>query len=254
MVSRREFLKLSGASAGALMALRYGLVRRGLATSAAAGLSDPALQPKFANLVPDAMAPGFKILTPKSKDTELKVFISETTQWTGLKNASGDPLPTKVWGYGKKNWNNGIPTWPGPTFEAKSKKEVEVRWENRLVDQSGDNLPHLLNVDTSLHWCYSLPGYTQYNLANDGVPMVAHLHGGHTDFQFDGNPEFFFSPGYVIQGPQFVDKTYTYDNDQPAGNLWYHDHALGITRLNVYAGLAGFYFIRDKDHTGDEKN
>ena len=37
----------------------------------------------------------------------------------------------------------------------------------------------------------------------------------------------------------------SYNIDQPAGNLWYHDHALGITRLNVYAGLAGFYFVRD---------
>ena len=88
-------------------------------------------------------------------------------------------------------------------------------------------------VDENLHWCYNLPGYTQYSIANDGVPIVSHLHGGHTDFQFDGNPEFFFSPGYAVKGPQSVDKTYLYDNSQPAGNLWYHDHALGISRLNV---------------------
>ena len=86
------------------------------------------------------------------------------------------------------------------------------------------------------------------------MPVVAHLHGGHTDFQFDGNPEFFFSPGYQVRGPQWVEKKYIYDNSQPAGNLWYHDHALGITRLNVYAGLAGFYFIRDADDTGKPGN
>jgi FtsP/CotA-like multicopper oxidase with cupredoxin domain len=45
-----------------------------------------------------------------------------------------------------------------------------------------------------------------------------------------------------------------YDNSQPAGTVWYHDHALGITRLNVYAGMAGFYIIRDKFDTGDFKN
>jgi FtsP/CotA-like multicopper oxidase with cupredoxin domain len=79
------------------------------------------------------------------------------------------------------------------------------------------------------------------------------LHGGHSDFQFDGNPEFFFSPGYAIRGPQWVDgieKKFVYQNDQPAGTLWYHDHALGITRLNVYAGMAGFYLLRDDLDTG----
>ncbi len=75
---------------------------------------------------------------------------------------------------------------------------------------------------------------------------MPHLHGGHTDFQYDGNPEFFFSPNWKVKGPQWVSKKYIYDNSQPAGNLWYHDHALGITRLNVYAGLAGFYFVRDQ--------
>ena len=44
---------------------------------------------------------------------------------------------------------------------------------------------------------------------------------------------------------------YTYDNDQQAATLWYHDHALGITRLNVYAGLAGFYIVRDEHDTGN---
>ena len=70
------------------------------------------------------------------------------------------------------------------------------------------------------------------------------------DFQYDGNPEFFFSPGWGVRGPQWVDKKYLYDNSQPAGTVWYHDHALGITRLNVYTGMAGFYIIRDGFDTG----
>ena len=82
------------------------------------------------------------------------------------------------------------------------------------------------------------------------MPIVPHLHGGHTDFQFDGNPEFFFSTDFAIRGPQWVDKKFIYDNSQVAGTLWYHDHALGITRLNVYAGLAGFYILRDDFDTG----
>ena len=248
MATRRQFIKYSGLTGFALYAdSKLGWVRRAFAAPAAAGLSDPALQPKFTNLVPDALNPGFKILTPTSNDKFLQVFAGASLQHTGLEH-NGSPVPTPVWGYGTDFWNSGIPTWPGPTFEVRSRRKISVRWENRLGNG------HLLPVDENLHWCYSLPGYTQYSIANDGVPIVSHLHGGHTDFQFDGNPEFFFSPGYAVKGPQFVDKTYLYDNSQPAGNLWYHDHALGITRLNVYAGLAGFYFVRDKDDTGDWKN
>jgi FtsP/CotA-like multicopper oxidase with cupredoxin domain len=92
------------------------------------------------------------------------------------------------------------------------------------------------------------------------VPIITHLHGGHSDFQFDGNPEFFYNPDETVVGPQWANvpggftTKFRYDNDVPAGNLWYHDHALGITRLNVYAGLAGFYFVRDEFDTGQPDN
>ncbi len=54
----------------------------------------------------------------------------------------------------------------------------------------------------------------------------------------DGYPEDWYVPG--------KSRTYYYPNGQDAAMLWYHDHALGITRLNVYAGLFGAYFIRDE--------
>ncbi len=139
--------------------------------------------------------------------------------------------------------------------------ETEINWNNRLKNTN----QHLLPVDTNLHWCYSLPGYEDNSIAADGVPMITHLHGGHSDYQFDGNPEFFYSPpkkgnkGAVI-GPQWDNvaggftNRFRYDNNVRAGNLWYHDHALGITRLNVYAGLAGFYFVRDEFDTGKADN
>ncbi|MFO7555474.1 MAG: multicopper oxidase domain-containing protein [Desulfobacterales bacterium] len=92
------------------------------------------------------------------------------------------------------------------------------------------------------------------------MPIITHLHGGHTDWPWDGNPEFFYTYNDRVKGPQwrnvpggFTNK-FTYDNDIFAGNLWYHDHALGITRLNVYAGLAGFYFVRDEYDTGEPGN
>jgi spore coat protein A len=172
---------------------------------------------------------------------------------TGLVSPGGTPVPTPLYGYGQ----GGVYTWPGKTFEVTSGASTTVvNWENNLP--IGPN--HLLPVDTSLHWCYSLMGYDTYTIPNDGIPIIVHLHGGHSDFQYDGNPEFFFNPGASIVGPQwatvpggFTNK-FVYDNNVPAGNLWYHDHALGITRLNVYAGMAGFYFVRDGNDTGAAGN
>jgi FtsP/CotA-like multicopper oxidase with cupredoxin domain len=227
-----------------------------MAATQGPGLSDPALQPKFTNHVPNALDPGFIYDTAKGK---IKVGVGQTVQHTGLVGSDGTtPVPTPLWGYGDaKNY-----TWPGRTFQVRSYEPLEVKWENNL-----GNVPYLITgkdntidgfgdytgrpvIDTSLHWAYSLHGYEGYSFEKDGVPIVPHVHGGHTDFQYDGNPEFFFSPGYTIRGPQWLNKKYLYDNSQPAGTVWYHDHALGITRLNVYAGMAGFYIIRDDFDTG----
>jgi len=249
MITRRQFLKLSAAFGGsALLASRFRGLDRALAAYAAPGLSDPALQPKFANPVPDALAPGFKFQS-KGNNPKYKVAVGPSVQQTGLIDPDTQaPLNTPIFGYGDPA---GGFTWPGKTFEVQRGVPIEVKWENKLVDPiTGAFLPHLLPVDTSLHWAYSLPGYELFTIANAGIPIVPHLHGGHTDFQYDGNPEFFFSPGFGVLGPQWVEKKFIYHNDQPAGNLWYHDHALGITRLNVYAGLAGFYFVRDNFDTG----
>jgi FtsP/CotA-like multicopper oxidase with cupredoxin domain len=261
MVSRREFLKLSGASAGALAALRYGFLGRAFAADLGPGLSDPFLQPKFANEVPDALHPSFIYDTTKGS---IQVGVGETSQFTGLVGTDGvTPVSTKLYGYGDK----GLYTWPGRTFQVRSGEPLEVKWENNLPKKGNylitgkDNTSLGLGdytgrsvVDTSLHWSYSLHGYEKYSIEKNGVPIVAHVHGGHSDFQFDGNPEFFFSPNYTVRGPQWVEKKYVYDNSQPAGTVWYHDHALGITRLNVYAGMAGFYIIRDDDDTGSFPN
>ena len=80
--------------------------------------------------------------------------------------------------------------------------------------------------------------------ADATAPRAAvHLHGGNTDPASDGDPLDFFGHG--------VSKTYHYGNTQEAAGLWYHDHALAITRLNVFAGLAGGYLVRDANDPGD---
>ncbi|MDH5519620.1 MAG: multicopper oxidase domain-containing protein, partial [Acidimicrobiia bacterium] len=269
-ISRRNFIRATASGGVGLFVLgRIGTEVWSPSVVAAAtqgpGLSDPAAQPKFVVAAPNALDPAFIHDTTTGRSgNRIKVGVGQAMQYTGLVGPDGaTPVPTTVWGYGTKN----LYTWPGRTFLVRSNDPLEVKWENRLVDGFGNPLPYLLTgkdstslgygdytgrsvVDTSLHWAYGLHGYTDYDIATNGVPIVTHVHGGHSDFQYDGNPEFFFSPGWAVRGPQWVDKTYVYQNDQPAGAVWYHDHALGLTRLNVYAGMAGFYIIRDEFDTG----
>ncbi|KNZ70386.1 bilirubin oxidase [Thermincola ferriacetica] len=130
---------------------------------------------------------------------------------------------TTVWGY------EG--TYPGPTFEVRKNVPIKVKWENNLPVNR-----HLLPVDSTVHGAQP---------SNPLVRTVVHLHGGNVPDESDGYPEAWFTNGFKQTGPFFTQKIYDYPNAQPATTLWYHDHALGITRLNVYAGLAGFYLIRD---------
>jgi spore coat protein A len=133
-----------------------------------------------------------------------------------------DLPPTTVWGY------NG--SWPGPTIEAKSGETLHINWTSKLPPV------HLLPIDHSIHGAEStLPS----------VRNVAHLHGACALPDDDGYPDAWFT-AHGEHGPEFNPRPSAYPNCQPSTTLWYHDHALGITRLNVYAGLAGFYLIRDE--------
>lgn len=186
-------------------------------------LLDPLSQAKFINELP--------IPTPMQPETDggnyYKVSMSQFQQHLGIFDESGSPLYTTVWGY------NG--SYPGPTIEAYKEQEITVRWENNLVDENGNPLDHLLPIDPTVH---------RANPPN-GIPVVTHLHGGHTEAASDGNPLAWYTPNFQYKGELFAKENYVYANDQEATTLWYHDHALGITRLNVYAGLAGFYLLRD---------
>jgi hypothetical protein len=121
-------------------------------------------------------------------------------------------------------------------------EKVEVKWVNKIPTEGGylitgkDNTAlgageysGMSVVDTSAHYAYSMKGYTQYSIEEHGTPIVPHLHGGHSDFAFDGNPEYFFTPEFKVKGPQWTAEVYEYDNTQAqAGCLWIHDHALGM--------------------------
>lgn len=210
-------------------------------------LLDPLTQQKFVNALPNPLSPGFiwQPTTPGGSHYEIGVFQFQQT--LGLKDPTGNPLLTTVWGYGYAG-NPASATYPGRTFVinkgSNASQPITVRWQNKLLNSGGSSLPHLLPIDTSVHW--ALKPYANWNTL--GIPVVTHLHGGHTASLSDGLPDAWFTPNAVVRG-RLYNETYTYENDQEAATIWYHDHALGITRLNVYAGLAGFYLLRDANET-----
>ncbi len=185
---------------------------------------------------------------------------------------------TMVWGYGSIHHPNSF-AYPAPTIEARWQRPVRVKWVNDLRDPvTGRFRPHLFAVDPTLHWANpaggndgrdSRPSFNDTPTAYRGpVPIVTHLHGGHSSEESDGYPEAWYLPaaedipkGYATEGKHYAafnqafaankgvaweagSAVYEYGNEQRAAALWYHDHALGITRLSMYAGLAGFYLLR----------
>jgi FtsP/CotA-like multicopper oxidase with cupredoxin domain len=190
---------------------------------------------------------------------------------------------TTVWGYGavKAASPGGLLLHHAPslTIEASSLRPVRVKWINELVDGNGNFLPHLLPVDPTLHWANppggvmgrdTRPTFSDTPPAYTGpVPIVTHVHGavGVGD-ESDGYAEAWYLPaaknipaGYARRGSWYDyfrgkaaarfgapwapgSATFQYPNANRASTIWYHDHALGMTRLNVYAGPAGFYIVR----------
>jgi spore coat protein A len=130
-----------------------------------------------------------------------------------------DLPPTRMWGF------NG--SMPGPIFETRSGQGLIVEWMNRLPAK------HFLPIDHTL--CGAEKDQPE-------VRCVVHLHGGRTPAKSDGYPE-----DWVVPGKSF---TYHYPNKQDAALLFYHDHTMGINRLNIYAGLQGMFVIRDKTEDG----
>ncbi len=165
--------------------------------------------------------PILPVASPNHKDGQYTYYEMKMTQF---KQSLHSELPdTTVWGF------QGM--YPGPTIEVESGERTFVKWSNQLPPT------HLFPIDHTVHgagWDVPL------------VRTVTHLHGASVESESDGYPEAWFTEGYKEVGSHFHKPIYRYDNVMRPCTLWYHDHALGITRLNVYAGLAGFYLIRDQ--------
>lgn len=138
--------------------------------------------------------------------------------------------PTPVWTYEGH--------FPGPTIEVRSGQRLRVAWRNEITSAYPVTA---VNVD--------IPNLTQ-GPGRDGTKprpevgelpawTVVHLHGARTGAGNDG-----WTDNAVLKG---LAQLAEYPNDQPSATMWYHDHAMAITALTVYSGLAGMYLIRDAE-------
>jgi FtsP/CotA-like multicopper oxidase with cupredoxin domain len=279
-ITRRRFVQYSAVAGASLFApLRFG-IPRAFALPIPGGTLDPRTIPKFATplVIPPAMPRTSKAKEPGG-NKNVDVYEIGVRQFQQHILPVSMNRPTTVWSYGSIN-HPGSFHYPAFTIEAKWKAPVQVTWMNQLYDgpwggNTGQYLPHLLAVDQTLHWANPPggPGNTdRHGMEQEPytgpVPIVTHLHGGHSTEESDGFAEAWYLPpagnipaGYASVGShydafkaQFASKfgvtwapgsaTFRYDNDQDATTMWYHDHSLGMTRSNVYAGPAGFYLLR----------
>lgn len=130
-----------------------------------------------------------------------------------------DVPASRFWAYGTGSSSSPL----APVIEARSHQPLEIEWVNALPAH------HYLPIDYSLHGCgRDLPE----------VRAIVHVHGARVPTKDDGYPEDWFVPG--------TSRTCHYPLEQDSATLWYHDHAMGLNRLNMYAGLFGHFLIRDK--------
>ena len=225
MSTRRNFLKM------ATMAGSSALLMRGLAWPFA---QSPTQIRKF--IVPlQGLGPtGIPVATPNTTlfpgEDSYAIRVGEFLQWMH----PDLPGPTKFWGYADVT-NGQAPNhrYLGGVIVAKKNRPVRLKAINQLPPV------HPLPVDTTI-----------MGAELDSNRICVHLHGGLVDWTSDGGPHAWFSP--TGSGPSFLNGTgvpgealYRYPNNQSARLVWYHDHAIGITRLNAYAGIASAYIIRD---------
>ena len=232
MIDRRTFLLRGGMAATALAVSRPAceaeslprlpLCGPGLRNAAyrnAPAPSGPPLNPlslaRFVDALPLPPAARSAGTRPDPDDRMRQLPYYRIEMRECLAQLHRDLPPTRQWGY------EGMV--PGPTFDTRSGEGLLVEWVNALPKR------HLLPVDFTIHG------------AGPNVPevrSVAHVHGARAPAHSDGYPERWWTPGHSA--------VYHYPNRQDAATLWYHDHAMGITRLNVFAGLLGFFIVRDE--------
>lgn len=224
---------------------------------------NPAAIPKFVDALPhfagirvDATVGGNLIIR---YEPTIHIAVSTgTVLATGTVGAASPNVGKgRYWGYSiSKDGVNFTPShWPAFSIEARRGIPLNVVYENKLDGETYASVN--LFADQTLHWADPLMNMTMPMTPYMGpIPVSPHLHGGEVPSESDGGPESWFTPGYANTGPSWgldgTDQNYSYPNTQEEATLWYHDHGLGVTRLNVYAGLAGFYILRGPQEEADK--
>jgi spore coat protein A len=163
--------------------------------------------------IPRRLAPAG--LRPDPQDPSRQLPFYRVAMREAAVKVHRDVPPTRFWTY-----DGSV---PGPTIEVESGRAALVEWRNELPAR------HFLPIDHTL--CGAGPELPD-------VRAVTHVHGAKAPPESDGYPTEWTTPGQA--------KTFRYPNQQEAAGLWYHDHAMGIERLNQYAGLYGFFLVRDR--------
>ncbi|HTC47402.1 MAG TPA: multicopper oxidase [Candidatus Aquilonibacter sp.] len=216
-ITRRNFLQQSSLLAATLSAGKSSLLHamamsHGNTTMPAA--IDVNTLAQFVDPLPIPEIAKHEGLRPSPSDPKRSVPFYRIKAQAIASKVHRDLPPTKFWSFG--------PSAPGPTFETRSGEPLLVEWANALPNE------HFLPVDQTIHGAEA---------DKPTVRTVVHVHGAKTGPESDGYPEDWIAPG--------KSSLYYYPNEQDAAMLWYHDHTLGINRLNVYAGLLGTFFVRD---------
>ena len=211
MITRRTFLERLNRLAAGLF-LQNSRIPKKLLTSSQA--LDPSKLTHYVDPlpIPEVIRSIGQRSSPEHASTKLP-FYRVTMRELHTK-VHRDLPPTRVWGF-----NNSS---PGPIFETRSGEGLLVEWVNQLPNH------HFLPIDHNLHGAEA---------DKPEVRSVIHLHGGRTPPESDGWPESWFVPGRSA--------ICHYPNRQDSALLFYHDHTMGINRLNIYAGLQGLFIIRD---------
>jgi len=271
-MKRREFAKIGLATAGATLPLQSLLARRAFGQVGQAAPLPGNQIPQFVDPLPLLGAPttqgGTMEVMVNDPAVENTIYMREFNAHilpTGLL-APGIAPATRVWGYRLGAAPALADTYIGPVVvadrafpvagDATTQKPTRIRWVNALGGTANSNVTAWLqSTDLSLHWADpNGDGMQMGSLAHyvGRIPVVPHLHGGEVPPQLDGGPDAWWTDVsqkghayYSGAGAAAAEAIYQYPNTQEAANIWFHDHALGITRLNVYAGLAGGYILYD---------
>jgi spore coat protein A len=230
MINRRDLLRMGLGASASLLAARRNLLAQAVASQSAMKMPAAHAQVFPAQVLAAQQSPPVTLasyVTPLSIPPVVRPSAGGVPLQIRMRQfrhkAHRDLPPSTMWGY------NGI--WPGPTFEVRKGQPISVKWTNQLPTK------HFLPLDYTIH------GEEQ------DVPQVrtvTHVHGAQVMPDSDGYPDAWVTSDGRTGSALAADPCH-YPNDQPASTLWYHDHAIGITRLNVYSGLAGFYLIRDPE-------